>query len=316
MRRGRDDRNRSTGDLMGRKPGDPASALVSPGGAGKGCMRRTAPVPPSGGIAADARASFRVLADDRRGHSQSGPAPGHRKTALAHFLAGYGDLENPVDTVLQRYYAPCSISASCRDLALSDGFLACHGLCADGSRPLSRSEVKRVNAVLLTCGTYDAACDFAHRVGLPGKSGVGGGILAVVPGKGARCALSPALDPAGNSVAAVQALDAFTTMGVVRLLTGRAGAGLSRAAPGSRSGGPGEPESGVIPSERGARRACSSSATRSRRPTVPSEGSASIPRTWTGPASSWTPAPGSSAGRCCSPRASCRASTPRVARCT
>ncbi|MDH2390913.1 glutaminase [Streptomyces sp. HNM0663] len=137
---------------------------------------------------------------------------GHRNAALAHFLASYGNLENPVETVLDHYYAHCSIAASCRDLALAGGFLARHGLRSDGARLLPRSDAKRINAVLLTCGMYDAAGEFAYRVGLPGKSGVGGGILAVIPGRGTLCAWSPALDPAGNSLAAVHALDAFTTM--------------------------------------------------------------------------------------------------------
>jgi glutaminase len=136
---------------------------------------------------------------------------GHRNAALAHFIASYGNLRNPVDSVLAHYYAHCAISASCADLALVGRFLARHGLRADGSRLLTRSEAKRVNAVLLTCGTYDAAGDFAYRVGLPGKSGVGGGILTVLPGRGALCVWSPGLDPAGNSVLGVAALDALTT---------------------------------------------------------------------------------------------------------
>lgn len=136
---------------------------------------------------------------------------GHRNAALAHFIASYGNLENPVEAVLHHYYAHCAIRASCRDLALTGLLLARHGLRADGSRLLSRSDAKRINAVLLTCGTYDAAGEFAYRVGLPGKSGVGGGILTIVPGRGALCAWGPALDRAGNSVGAVAALDAFTT---------------------------------------------------------------------------------------------------------
>ncbi|MBB4926994.1 glutaminase [Kitasatospora kifunensis] len=138
-------------------------------------------------------------------------AHGHRNAALAHFIASYGNLENPVEAVLSHYYAHCAIAASCRDLALAGLFLARHGVRTDGSRLLSRSDAKRINAVLLTCGTYDAAGDFAFRVGLPGKSGVGGGILAIVPGRGTLCAWGPALDRAGNSVGAVAALDAFTT---------------------------------------------------------------------------------------------------------
>ncbi|MEY9842999.1 glutaminase [Streptacidiphilus sp. BW17] len=137
---------------------------------------------------------------------------GHRNAALAHFIASHGNLVNPVDTVLTEYYAHCAIAASCRDLAQTGLVLARHGLRVDGSRLLSRSEAKRINAILLTCGTYDAAGEFAYRVGLPGKSGVGGGILAILPGQAAICAWGPALDPAGNSVAAVAALDAFTTL--------------------------------------------------------------------------------------------------------
>nr|BFD87125.1 hypothetical protein StreXyl84_65260 [Streptomyces sp. Xyl84] len=76
----------------------------------------------------------------------------------------------------------------------------------------SRSQAKQVNAVMLTCGTYDAVGDFAYRVGLPGKSGVGGGIIAVVPGRCAPCVWSPGLDPRGNYQVGVAALDLFTTL--------------------------------------------------------------------------------------------------------
>lgn len=136
---------------------------------------------------------------------------GHRNAALAHFMASYGVLENPVDRVLDHYFRQCALRMSCGDLAKAGLFLANHGLRADGSRLFSRSEAKRVNAVMLTCGTYDAAGDFAYRVGLPGKSGVGGGILAVLPERGVLCVWSPVLDAHGNSVAGVAALDRFTT---------------------------------------------------------------------------------------------------------
>ncbi len=136
---------------------------------------------------------------------------GHRNAALAHFLASHGRLENPVDVVLEAYFRQCSIAMSCESLAQAGRFLANHGLRADGSRLFSRSEAKRINAVMLTCGTYDAAGDFAYRVGLPGKSGVGGGLLAILPERGVLCAWGPALDSHGNSVAGVEALDRFTT---------------------------------------------------------------------------------------------------------
>ena len=136
---------------------------------------------------------------------------GHRNAALAHFMASYGNLENPVELVLDHYFRQCALTMSCGDLAQAGLFLANHGLRADGTRLLTRSEAKRINAIMLTCGTYDAAGDFAYRVGLPGKSGVGGGILAVLPGRGVLCVWSPALDAHGNSVAGVEALDRFTT---------------------------------------------------------------------------------------------------------
>ncbi|MFI5706432.1 glutaminase [Kribbella sp. NPDC051620] len=136
---------------------------------------------------------------------------GHRNAALGHLIAGHGNLVHDVDTVLTHYYAQCAIEASCRDLVLASSFLARQGVRRDGGHLLSPRQAKRLNSVLLTCGTYDAAGDFAYRVGLPGKSGVGGGVLAIVPGHAAICAWSPRLDRAGNSVAGVAALDAFTT---------------------------------------------------------------------------------------------------------
>ena len=137
---------------------------------------------------------------------------GARNAAIAHLVASYGNLDARVDTVLDHYYGQCALRMSCRDLALASTFLARHGVGRDGERLLSRSDAKRVNALMLTCGTYDGAGEFAYRVGLPGKSGVSGGLLAIVPGRCTVCAWSPRLDAAGNSVAAVAALDAFTTL--------------------------------------------------------------------------------------------------------
>ncbi|MEV5593111.1 glutaminase [Streptomyces sp. NPDC052496] len=137
---------------------------------------------------------------------------GDRNAALAHFMASFGNLENPVPSVIEHYFWQCSIEMSCRDLAAAGGFLARHGLRADGSRLLEAREAKRINAVMLTCGTYDAAGEFAYRVGLPAKSGVGGGIVAVVPGRCTLCVWSPGLDSRGNSVAGAAALDHFTSL--------------------------------------------------------------------------------------------------------
>lgn len=138
-------------------------------------------------------------------------ANSHRNASLAHFLASYGNLENPVDSVLEAYIDQCALEMSCTDLALASRFLANNGLRGNGTALLSPSQTKRINAVMLTCGTYDAAGEFAYRVGLPGKSGVGGGIVAVVPNKCTICVWSPGLGRSGNSLAGVAALDEFTT---------------------------------------------------------------------------------------------------------
>jgi len=135
----------------------------------------------------------------------------HRNAALAHLLTSYGNLTNPVDAVLAQYTGQCAITMNCGDLAIAAGFLARHGLRADGRRLLSRSDAKRLNATMLTCGTYDSAGEFAYRVGLPAKSGVGGGILAVVPNRCTLAVWGPGLDDSGNSCAGLAALDAFTT---------------------------------------------------------------------------------------------------------
>jgi glutaminase len=139
-------------------------------------------------------------------------ANSHRNAALAHLLASYGNLHNDVDAVLDHYIRQCAIRMSCRDIALSAGVLARHGTRRDGSRMISRSDAKRMNAVTLMCGPYEGAGELAYRVGLPSKSGIGGGVLAIVPGRSVLCAWSPGLDESGNSVAAVEALDVFSTI--------------------------------------------------------------------------------------------------------
>ncbi|WP_047239155.1 glutaminase, partial [Chromobacterium subtsugae] len=137
---------------------------------------------------------------------------GDRNAALAHFMKSYGNLRHPVEQVLEQYFHNCSIEMSCRQLARAGLFLANHGVSPVTTRQyLSRSQAKQVNAVMLTCGTYDAAGEFAYRVGLPVKSGVGGGLLAVIPGKMSIAVWSPQLDSRGNSVLGLEALDRFTT---------------------------------------------------------------------------------------------------------
>jgi glutaminase len=140
-------------------------------------------------------------------------ATGHRNAAMAHFMKSFGRIHSPVDVLLDSYFHQCAIAMSCRELATAALFLANRGILpASGEHLLTASEAKRISAVMLTCGTYDAAGDFAYRVGLPAKSGVGGGILAIVPGEMAVCVWSPGLDACGNSLAGGMALERFTTL--------------------------------------------------------------------------------------------------------
>ncbi|WP_395701891.1 glutaminase [Aquabacterium sp.] len=137
----------------------------------------------------------------------------HRNAAMAYFMRSFGNLRNPVPQVLDAYCRHCAIEMNCVDLARAVLVLANRGVVPhSGERLLSASAAKRVSALMLTCGTYDAAGDFAFRVGLPAKSGVGGGILALVPGECGVCVWSPGLEPSGNSLAGSLALETFTTL--------------------------------------------------------------------------------------------------------
>lgn len=136
---------------------------------------------------------------------------GFRNVALVNFIRSFGNIHNPVDAVLDFYFHQCALSMNCMDLARSFLYLANSGRCQrTGKEVISAERTKRINAVMLTCGTYDASGDFAFRVGLPAKSGVGGGIVAVVPNVLAMAVWSPALDERGNSLAGGAALDQFT----------------------------------------------------------------------------------------------------------
>jgi glutaminase len=128
-----------------------------------------------------------------------------RNLALAHFLKEFGNLRQPAQAVVENYVRQCSIMMTCVEVAKAGLFLAQDGRGAHGA-VVSRSEAKRIGSIMLTCGMYDAAGEFAYRVGLPGKSGVGGGILAIVPGECAICVWSPRLDSKGNSLAGSAAL--------------------------------------------------------------------------------------------------------------
>lgn len=131
----------------------------------------------------------------------------HRNRAMAHLMAAFGNLTSTVDEVLDVYVAQCAIAMTARQLARAARFLANGGVDpATGERYLSDLLARRVAAIMLTCGTYDNAGQFAFDVGIPCKSGVAGGIMGLVPQLGGVCAWSPPLDSSGNSRAGRAAL--------------------------------------------------------------------------------------------------------------
>ncbi|WP_420726273.1 MULTISPECIES: glutaminase [unclassified Hwanghaeella] len=136
---------------------------------------------------------------------------GFRNIALANYIRAFGNLENPVDRVLGTYFHQCAIEMNCQQLALAGRFLMLDGRHPDGGYVVSQARARRINALMLTCGHYDASGDFAFRVGIPGKSGVGGGILAIVPGKASIAVWSPGLNEVGNSKLGTIALERLST---------------------------------------------------------------------------------------------------------
>ena len=148
---------------------------------------------------------LRFLADDPtisidKAVANSEKRTGHRNFALCHYMKSYGVIENPVDFTLGVYFHHCAIAMSCRQLALAGRYLAYGGRNpATGHAIVKPERARRINAIMMTCGHYDGSGEFAYRVGLPGKSGVGGGILAIAPGRGSIAVWAPGLDAAGNS---------------------------------------------------------------------------------------------------------------------
>lgn len=137
---------------------------------------------------------------------------GFRNIALVNFMKDFGNIHNDADLVLDLYFHLCSIEMSCKELVQAFLFLA-----ADGINPVTKTTVinsqrsKRINSLMQMCGFYDEAGEFAFRVGLPGKSGVGGGIVAVHPGKFCIAVWSPKLNENGNSHKGMKVLEEVTT---------------------------------------------------------------------------------------------------------
>lgn len=148
--------------------------------------------------------------DFRVAHSEA--KTGWRNRAMADFIKSFGNLHHEPNRVLDAYFHHCSIAMSTQELCHAGMYLANRGIQPWLEKPvLTPRQTKRINALMLTCGTYDAVGEFAYKVGLPAKSGVGGGILATLPGKFSLCVWSPGLSPKGNSLAGTKALELFTT---------------------------------------------------------------------------------------------------------
>ena len=154
---------------------------------------------------------IRAAADDDGIHinervAQSELSTGHRNFSLAHYLASHDNMCASVDKVLGTYCHQCAVEMSCRQLALAGRFLV--------DAPLMPALVsverrRRINALMMTCGHYDGSGDFAFRVGMPGKSGVGGGILVISPGRASIAVWSPGLNRYGNSRLGTEAMETF-----------------------------------------------------------------------------------------------------------
>jgi glutaminase len=137
-----------------------------------------------------------------RAVAASEQATGHRNVALAEFMAAHGHMRNPAALTLGTYFHQCAVEMTCVQLAKAGLFLA-----GAGPRLVSAARVRRINALMMMCGHYDGSGEFAYRVGLPGKSGVGGGILVVAPGRASIAVWSPGLNARGNSKLGAEAVE-------------------------------------------------------------------------------------------------------------
>ena len=142
--------------------------------------------------------------------AESEKLTGFNNYAAANLLKSFGNLHNEVEDVLDFYFHQCSIMMNCEQLTNAFFVFSNKGKCIREFRHLSAYKVKRINAIMLTCGFYDEAGEFAFEVGLPGKSGVGGGIVALLPQCYTIATWAPALNPQGNSYLGMKALEYFT----------------------------------------------------------------------------------------------------------
>jgi glutaminase len=144
--------------------------------------------------------------------ARSERATGFKNAAMVNLMKSFDNIKHDVDSVLDLYCAFCSIEMSCAQLANAFRVFANHGTgVIDTKQYITKSQYKRITAIMQTCGFYDEAGEFAFRVGLPGKSGVGGGIAAMLPSHYSIVVWSPGLNKKGNSLAGMKALELFTT---------------------------------------------------------------------------------------------------------
>ena len=144
--------------------------------------------------------------------AQSEKNSGFRNIALCNFIKSFGNIKNNVDEVLDFYFHICSLEMTCKELSKMFLYLAEDNfITKKGTKIITESQTKRINAIMLTCGFYDESGEFAFRVGLPGKSGVGGGIIAIHPDKYCISVWSPKLNKKGNSYKGMLFLEKFTT---------------------------------------------------------------------------------------------------------
>jgi glutaminase len=147
-----------------------------------------------------------IAIDDAMALSES--QAGSLNRSLAHYIAAFGNLTNPAEDVVSLYFRQCAIEMSCRQIARAALYLAFEGCDpVTGEQVVPANRCRRILATMMTCGHYDNSGDFAFRIGLPGKSSVGGGILAIAPGHGSIAVWSPGLNSAGTSLAGLAALE-------------------------------------------------------------------------------------------------------------
>ncbi|MEL6333120.1 MAG: glutaminase A [Cyanobacteria bacterium J06626_26] len=138
-------------------------------------------------------------------------ATGHRNRAMAHLMLNFGMIDKDIDTALDLYFQQCAVMVTCGDLAIMAATLANHG-----KNPITHAQavnedyVRDLLSIMYTCGMYNRAGEWAYRVGIPAKSGVSGGILAVIPGKAGIATFSPPIDPNGNSVRGLHVFEALS----------------------------------------------------------------------------------------------------------